>query len=182
MAMKARLDGGRSAPTSLTVQSKMWATPKTVDGYGGSHAMESIDDRPRGRGADLKSQAKMWPTPKASEGFRGTDPARPGRTGGDSLKQAVAAWPTPTAGDGSRASHTMMRGNPTLLGVASGHPDETTSKAGPTGPPEADLNPSFVESLMGLPDGWSDPSGSASGFTRWVTDWSLKLEQSLFGS
>ena len=35
---------------------------------------------------------------------------------------------------------------------------------------------------MGLPAGWSDPSGSVSGFTRWVTDWSLKLEQSLFGS
>ena len=158
MAMKARLDGGRSAPTSLTVQSKMWATPKTVDGYGGSHAMESIDDRPRGRGADLKSQAKMWPTPKASEGFRGTDPARPGRTGGDSLKQAVAGWPTPKARDAQL-----------------GHLDGTTPTDGTNGPPEADLNPSFVESLMGLPDGWSDPSGSASGSTRWVTDWSRKL-------
>ena len=146
MAMKARLDGGRSAPPSLT------------------------------------GQAKMWPTPKASEGFRRTDPARPGRTGGDSLKQAVAGWPTPKARD-AKGPENANRNSPSLETFAQlGHPDETTPTDGPTGPPEADLNPSFVESLMGLPDGWSDPEGSVSGFTRWVTDWSLKLEQSLFGS
>ena len=119
MAMKARLDGGRMAPTSLTVQSKMWATPTATDG------------------------------------IRGTDAARPGRTGGDSLKQAVAQL---------------------------GHPGETTPTDGTNGPPEADLNPSFVESLMGLPDGWSDPLGSVSGFTRRATDWSRRLGRTPSGN
>jgi hypothetical protein len=96
-----------------------------------------------------------WPTPKASEGFRATDPARPGRTGGDSLIQAVAQL---------------------------GHPDETTPTDGPTGPPEADLNPSFVEALMGLPANWSDPEGTVSGFTRWVTDWSRRLARRRSGN
>lgn len=50
------------------------------------------------------------------------------------------------------------------------------------GPPEADLNPSFVEALMGLPDGWSDPEGSVSGFTRWATDWSHKLGRAPYGN
>lgn len=117
----------------------------------------------------------MWPTSKASEGFRRTDPARPGRTGGDSLMQAVAGWPTPKARD-AKGPENANRNSPSLETFAQlGHPDETTPTDGPTGPPEADLNPSFVESLMGLPDGWSDPSGSASGSTRWVTDWSRKL-------
>lgn len=139
MASRARLGGGRSAPTSLTVQSK------------------------------------MWPTPKASEGFRGTDPARPGRTGGDSLKQAVAGWPTPKARD-AKGPENANRNSPSLETFAQlGHPDETTPPDGTNGSPEADLNPSFVESLMGLPDGWSDLEGSVSGCTRWATDWSHKL-------
>ena len=173
MAMKARLDGGRSAPTSLTVQSKMSATPTATDQLSGGPS----DIAPRGNRSDitLRGQAKMWPTPKASEGFRRTDPARPGRTGGDSLLQAVARWPTPKARD-AKGPENANRNSPSLETFAQlGHPDETTPTDGPTGPPEADLNPSFVESLMGLPDGWSDPEGSVSGFTRWVTDWSRKL-------
>ena len=117
----------------------------------------------------------MWPTPKASEGFRGTDPARPGRLGGDSLKQAVAGWPTPKARD-AKGPENANRNSPSLETFAQlGRPDETTPPDGTNGPPEADLNPSFVEALMGLPDGWSDPEGSVIGFTHWATAWSRRL-------
>ena len=95
--------------------------------------------------------------------------------GGDGLVSMARAWPTPKARD-AKGPENANRNSPSLETFAQlGHPDETTPTDGPTGPPEADLNPSFVESLMGLPDGWSDPSGSASGSTRWVTDWSRKL-------
>lgn len=46
----------------------------------------------------------------------------------------------------------------TLAGTASHH-DPTTQTAGPNGKV---LNPRFVESLMGLPDGWLTPSTSAA--------------------
>ena len=98
-----------------------------------------------------------------------------GRTGGDSLKQAVAGWPTPKARD-AKGPENANRNSPSLETFAQlGRPDETTPPDGTNGPPEADLNPSFVESLMGLPDGWSDPEGSVSGFTRWATAWSRRL-------
>jgi hypothetical protein len=110
LAMKARMGGGRTEPTSLTVQ------------------------------------AKMWPTPKASEGHRGTDPPRPGRTGAN------------------RNSPNM----PDL--IDHGPPCATTPTDGPSGSPRADLNPRFVESLMGLPLGWLTPSTSVetASFRRWL--------------
>ena len=121
----------------------------------------------------------MWPTPRASEGHRGTDPHRPGRTGGDSLKQAVALWPTPKARD-CKGPENANRNAPSLETFAMlGRQGETT----PTdGPPTADLNPSFVEQLMGLPAGWSDPEGSVTGYTSWVTGWSRRLARGRSGN
>jgi hypothetical protein len=134
-----------------------WATPTATDQLSGGPS----DIAPRGNRSDitLRGQAKMWPTPKASEGFRVTDPARPGRTGGDSLIQAVAGWPTPKARD-AKGPENANHNSPSLETFAQlGHPDETTPTDGPTGPPEADLNPSFVEALMGLPDKLVRPRG-----------------------
>ena len=147
--MKARMGGGRTEPTSLTVQSKMWPTPVTVDGFGGAHTLPE-DGRPRGRSPHLKDVCKLWSTPKARD-YRQSGPAEGKRNSPDLTHQAT--------------TH--------------GHRGETT----PTdGPPTGDLNPLFVEALMGLPANWSDPEGTVTGFTRWVTAWSRRLGRTPSGN
>lgn len=114
LEMKARMGGGRTEVTSLTVQSKMWATPR----------------------ASMNENRTTKPAP----------------------------------------SHGVSHGH-TLAGQASGLRAETTTTDGRPGSPTADLNPSFVESLMGLPDGWSDPLASLTGFTCWETVWSRHVRR-----
>ena len=60
MAMKAAMQGGaRTTPTSLTVQAKMWPTPKASEG------MRGTDPRRPGRegGDSLLQAVNSWPTP-----------------------------------------------------------------------------------------------------------------------
>lgn len=176
MATKARM--GRNAITSLTVQVKAWATPTAGDCKQSGNSPEAFA---KGHQGALTDQAvRLWPTPRASEGFRGTDPPRPGREGGDSLMQATRSWPAPTAHDhkdlgGPPSQHD--RKSPGLATVASVHgpPDGTTSTDGGTTSPKADLNPRFVEALMGVPPNWLTPSTSVEtdSFRRWLHAHSL---------
>ena len=132
----------------------------------------------------LTVQAKQWPTPKASEGFRGTDPARPNHTGGASLMATAKDWPTPTAHDpkdlGAPPSQ-QERHSPGLATVVSthGHQDETTTTDGPNGSPKVDLNPRFVEALMGVPQSWLTPSTSVEtgSYQQWLRLHSLSLRR-----
>lgn len=106
---------------------------------------------------------------------RTTQPAPShGKTHGATLAGSAQAWPTPKARD-AKGADGENRNSPGLEVMARGHRGETTPTAGPNGSPAADLNPSFVEALMGLPDGWSDPEGSVTGYTSWVMDWSRRL-------
>lgn len=83
----------------------------------------------------------MWPTPKASTA--GSDFAKMDRSAtGISLVTAVAMFPTPTATN-TKANH--------MRGADKGHPRESRSY-GTTG----QLNPEWVEWLMGWPRGWTD--------------------------
>ena len=143
------------------------------------------DGRPRGRAPHLKDVAKAWPTPKArdSKGPENENRNSPG------LEVMAKAWATPTATDATSGgpSDLKPRGNRTgasaiplqAMAKLHGRQGETT----PTdGPPTADLNPSFVEQLMGLPAGWSDPEGSVTGFTSWATAWSRRLARGRSGN
>ena len=101
----------------------------------------------------LARQVRMWPTPKGSPS--GPDYARAGRdgSGGDDLATAVARmWPTPTKAiaDGGQTSRSGKRkGEPLLAGMAGGQ-----------------LNPTWVEWLMGFPLGWTDCGASATPSSR----------------
>jgi hypothetical protein len=57
---------------------------------------------------------------------------------------------------------------------------ETTTTDGPATSSTVDLNPAFVEALMGLPVGWSDPlvSLTASTFSETATCHSVPPRQS----
>jgi len=184
--MDSRSSGG-SNPSNVTLTDaavRQWATPAAREDQRSPEAHLAMKARMPGGGrteaTSLTVQAKMWPTPKASEGHRGTDPERPGRTGGQSLKQATADWPTPTAHDpkdlgGPPSQH--ERKSPGLATVASVHGPRavTTPTDGESGSPKVDLNPRFVEALMGLPQGWLTPSTSVEtdSFQRWLHTHSL---------
>ena len=78
---------------------------------------------------------------------RGSDPPRGPKGGSPGLKHDAEHWP---------GLHAQM-----------------TPTDGDDGLPMADLNPRFVEALMGLPDRWADPQATVTSFTSWVTALSL---------
>ena len=104
------------------------------------------------------AKKELWATPLASEGkgggHRTADPTgKRGRRLAD-----LDLWPTPSATpygstnnghprDGRREEY-ATKGTPSLEGLAKEEP----TPAGTTGV----LNPDWVESLMGLPVGWTD--------------------------
>jgi hypothetical protein len=96
-------------------------------------------------GRDIaKPQGKLpaWPTPRASTG--GPDPES--RATGKNLQNAVASCPTPMARDhkdGDATANVPTNGH---LGRAA--PRDPTSHPG-------QLNPDWVEMLMGFPIGWT---------------------------
>jgi hypothetical protein len=87
---------------------------------------------------------RLWPTPKSSPG--GPDFARSDRPrrGGSDLATAVALFPTPRASKPEGYAGEGFR--PTLAQVATGQER----------PASGQLNPRWVEWLMGFPDGWTD--------------------------
>lgn len=221
LAMKERMGGGRVEPTSLTVQSKIWATPTSRDSAGSgamypsgdgytrqtltdqtvrmwespkardwrSSAGDSTEDR---KSPDLNVQAANWPTPRASPNENRTRKRAPthdnvahGSTlSGEAHHLQGSLWPTPTASAAARGSDPMRTnaraGSPTLRQVAeSGLQTGKTSRDGETGLPVADLNPYFVERLMGLPEGWSNPSVSLTASISSATDSSHSAQPQL---
>lgn len=110
----------------------LWATPNAADCQG-SHG--------GGQGRSLRTDVKLWPTPKSQPS--GPDYARMNRegSGGDDLATAVARLlPTPTATDAIKGGKVSPR--PGAMGLS-----ETTG---------GQLNPTWVEWLMGYPAGWTD--------------------------
>lgn len=132
-----------SAPLTDATGSGSWPTPRREDGQScGAH---------RGFPDTLTSAVRVWPTPKSSPS--GPDFARMNRegSGGDDLATAVAreTWPTPSKSD-----------------YRTGYPDSEAGRRreerGKTEPlrdvaaPGGQLNPDWVEWLMGWPIGWTD--------------------------
>ena len=120
-----------------------WPTPVAGDSKSNGNSEAALA---RGFKGTLTDRAvRMWPTPRASEAMRGTDPERPGRTGGPSLKQAL------------------------------GLHRPTTTTDGTDGEQRADLNPRFVAALMGVPWDWLSPCTSVGtdSFHEWLRKHSL---------
>lgn len=157
---------------NLREAASLWATPSVADLTGG-HAARGGD---RSEEMLLPGQARVlsenWPPPRAEdmEGVLN----HPGAI--DSLTGAARLWPTPENADASRGSDTHVRGNPTLLGASRSFlqgettriDGEPSSAPGPSSPRQ--LNPVFVEWLMGWPLGWTDPGSPlpATEWSRWL--------------
>jgi len=129
-----------------------WLTPKAQDGMAGN-GMRSTQDGRQNEAGKLKAQVRMWGTPVARD-----DQKSP-----KAHTVQVKMWPTPRAHDGTsggdKPSSHPNSGAEGLQTAASRHA-QTTSTDGPTGSPEADLNPRFVAALMGVPPDWLTPSTS----------------------
>ncbi len=148
----------------LTGQVQMWPTPNVPNG---GRSVQHVTDW-RGKTAyhhgkkvqvGLEAAAKMWPTPEASPG--GPDYARACRpkSGGDDLSTAVARtmWRTPSAIEGSGGPHKGKR-----------HRSDATVHL--TDQVGGQLNPTWVEWLMGFPLGWTAFERSAMPSSRgWRT-------------
>ena len=91
--------------------------------------------------ADQVKNPRMWPTPLATDGSKG-GPNQKGGKGDLRLSSAVHQFPTPTATN-TKAHH--------MRGADNGKEREARSY-GETG----QLNPNWVEWLMGWPLGWTD--------------------------
>lgn len=121
-------------------------------------------------GDTLTDLIRKWPTPRGSDGKKGGPNSRDS-SGSLHMASAAVRWATPTARDwkdGACAEADVPTNG--LLGrqaVRSSLPGPTTPTDGvPTSSTAAphQLNPAFVEALMGLPPGWTDfaPLGTAS--------------------
>lgn len=130
---------------------KMWPTPQARDYRSGDNP-----DSPRaarkaeeGWSPNLNDAVKLWPTPRANDAEkRGNINAEDQRNG---LPAAVKLWPTPNASDhrdrGNLSSPCIQRrieiGKQVELSMC------VSDKSG-------QLNPEWVECLMGFPQGWTD--------------------------
>jgi len=129
------------------IGSGLWPTPVAHDDNKSPEAHLAMKQRMGGNRTAITSlqvmvkalERQMWPTPTKSDGTEG--PGNSGRDGGDNLRTAVAkALPTPSARDWRSGTGRQENGHsPQLPEVIGGQ-----------------LNPTWVEWLMGWPLGWTD--------------------------
>lgn len=173
LAVSMPRTGGTDAPS--------WPTPRAnkVGGY------SSPNFRPTLEQAVKVDAARMWPTPTARD-FKGANSiahlTREGkRNHTNQLANAVKLWPTPTSRCGTGASQAETRqGGPDLQTAVRMYPTPQARDHFPPHSPEyiakkkaeghgmanlndtvgGQLNPTWVEWLMGFPLGWTDLSAS----------------------
>ena len=130
---------------SSSSASQMWPTPTRMD-YAKERMRSTQQKTGSRRSLDLPSAARLWPTPRANEykdTLKSVPPSRQKDPGKCNLTQRVAMklFTKPCAAD---AQETHGGGN---------HRSLRTDVAG-------QLNPTWVEWLMGFPPGWTDLNAS----------------------
>ena len=130
-----------------------WPTPKAADGTRtGMQTMFRYNER-TGRKNLISEVAKsLWPTPRASDGPKGS-PGQHGSKGDLTLSSAVHLWRTPTASLGSARGAVLPERR-----IQLGHSVSLMDQVG------GQLNPTWVEWLMGYPSEWT-------ALEDWVTPW-----------
>ncbi len=156
-----------SEPITGETESQLWRTPGAADcdGRGAYATYESYKKRLDSEQVSLSNQVKfpeMWPTPTVPNGGRSVkhvEDWRSGRTAYHNgkkvqvdLNAAVKMMPTPTSREykGGRSPEALE-----AVGRNSTNSLSDFVQAG------AQLNPNWVEWLMGFPSGWTDIDAGA---------------------
>lgn len=133
------------------IESSLLPTPTASDN-GGYNQSRGSNARIR-PGLKMMARENLWPTPRASDGAHG-GPNQKDSHGKPALAALAYKYPTPAARDyrgaGSKEGYERRRNN--------GHQQSLNEEIvhGPNGQPGGQLNPIFVEWLMGYPLGWTD--------------------------
>ena len=141
--------------TAVAHEQRLWPTPQARDhkDTGANVDWEKVAERSHLAGAVMLGE--LWPTPRAS---MANGPSEAEVEAGDPrrrLETSVAAWPTPTARLGAqRGAQAKRYSDP----ARSNDLDDAVAASGTLG----QLNPTWVEWLMGFPIGWTDCEGSAT--------------------
>ena len=111
---------------------------------------------PNSRQQGLPEYVRMWPTPKASD-YKGSGPAGTKSAVHDlkkhNLKGVVMFYPTPTTGAGLCGGTGNFQQLKDLEARGQITEEERRSMAAGNG---GQLNPDWVEWLMGFPPGWTE--------------------------
>ena len=146
----------RITPAHLTNETESGLLPNGVNSFHTPNTT-GLDGWSNSRKA-LKKRQEIWPTPRA-----GNPGSRPNGKGGKILAEEVkksVMWATPCAGD-YRSPNLNPCKNGQKIEPASGH--ALPAQVG------GQLNPTWVEWLMGWPLGWTDCAASATDkFRQWL--------------
>lgn len=153
-----------SAPLIREIESGLWRTPEAGDSANRTLARNSrMEPKLSGQAqlypsgklptskADQREDLLRWPTPRATE-WKDARPSHASRAKGklyEGLSGAVKMFPTPRAREGNAG--TGAKG--IAHNLKKGYLDGLIQTEDPTG---GQLNPAWVEWLMGLPSGWTD--------------------------
>ena len=143
---------GRLAPANPSTSGSrqgLWATPRAgntgdenAEAWARRNAKGDVHTMP------LTMQVKAWATPKASDPHH-AGPNMRDSSGNYALPAQVTQWPTVCAGDyRTPPTNSGITGQSTMLSSEHALPKAAGGK----------LNPRWVETLMGLPVGWTMPS------------------------
>lgn len=157
--------GGTGAP--------LWPTPAARD-CKGANSMEHLQREGRRSHADqLANAVKLWPTPT---GRSGTGPSQTEtRQGGMDLQTAAVMFPTPTTGAGLCGGTGNYQQLKALEADGTISTEERRSMAAGNG---GQLNPEWVEAMMGFPPGWTElePDGQMEAGRMGFPGWQAKSQ------
>lgn len=153
----ARLSGVERWKENITGEDGepiLWETPIASDS-----ANREFYHNSRGE-PNLSGMVKMWPTPKASD-YKGSGPAGTKSAVHDlkkhNLKGVVMFYPTPTTGAGLCGGPGNLQQLKKLQQAGQISEEERRNVSQGNG---GQLNPTWVEWLMGFPLGWTDLNAS----------------------
>ena len=138
-----RARGPNSHQQGLPEAVRMWPTPTSRSGTGPSQT------ETRQGGMDLQTAAALWPTPTVTGNYNhpGSGPKA-----GMGLATAAKLYPTPTTGAGLCGGTGNYQQLKALEADGTISTEERRSMAAGNG---GQLNPEWVEAMMGFPIGWT---------------------------
>ncbi len=158
--------------TDATASSSLrWPTATVGDSMGTRNATANRTKGGHHSGTTLTDAITIWPTPTAHLSKEGAYPAEFTRNtiSLTAMAQPIENWPTPTTAEAGKISNRPNKGqiglsnHPSIQGECTREPlnksrggQQDQDRSSTIGKSQGQLNPAWVEQLMGLPLGWTD--------------------------